>query len=181
MRVALVDHRPGRDEHVLVSTLRAVEAARMSIDIETAYYIRLPSLDAALRRAMKRGVRVRLLTNSAESVDETFLSYAVLVSAKELADAGAEVHLRRGTTLHSKFLVIDGVFSSIGSYNLHPRSYRLEGEVMFHVLGEGPARALTHAFEKDLGQARRIGKGEGLDIQPNPLTALALRYFPDQL
>ena len=181
VRVAVVDHRPARDEHVLLSTLQAFEAAERTIDIETAYYIQLPSVDAALKRAMARGVKVRLLTNSAESVDETFLSNPVVATANALAEAGANVWLRKGSTLHSKFLVVDGVFSSIGSYNLHPRSYRLEGEVMFHILGEEPARQLTEAFEKDLLHATRITASAAGRTRPNALTALALRYFPDQL
>lgn len=180
-RVAVVSHAPGSDAHVLLSLLRAIEAANKTIDIESAYYVRIPPLASALARAVKRGVRVRLLTNSAESVDETLISNAILTSAKELSDVGGEVYLRRGSTLHSKFMVIDGVFSSIGSYNLHPRSYRMEGEVMFHILGEGPAGELTTAFENDLKASDRIVPGEPLEIPANPITAFALRFFPDQL
>lgn len=180
-RVAVVTHRAGHDEHILLSLLRAIEAAKTSIDIETAYFITIPSLDSALRRAIKRGVKVRLLTNSADSVDETLITSAILTTAKRLSDAGGEVYLRRGSTLHSKFLIIDGTFTSIGSYNLHPRSYRMEGEVMFHILGTKAASELTAAFEKDLKAADLISPAKPLVIPKNPLTALALRFFPDQL
>lgn len=180
-RVAVVTHQAGHDEHILLSLLRTIEAAQTSIDIETAYFISIPSLDSALRRAIKRGVKVRLLTNSADSVDETLITSAILTTAKALSDAGAEVYLRRGSTLHSKFLIIDGMFTSVGSYNLHPRSYRMEGEVMFHILGAKPAADLTRAFEKDLEASDRISPNKPLVIPSNPLTALALRFFPDQL
>ncbi len=179
--VAVVSHQAGRDEHILLSLLRAIEATTTSIDIEMAYFIRIPSMASALRRAIARGVRVRLLTNSAESVDETLISSAILTTAKELSDAGAEVYLRRGSTLHSKFMILDRTFTSIGSYNLHPRSYRMEGEVMFHIVGTTTAASLTAAFEKDIQAADRIDPTKPLAIPTNPLTVLALRFFPDQL
>jgi cardiolipin synthase len=179
--VAVVDHRPGLDEHVLLSTLIAFDAARTTIDIENAYFVRMPPVEAALLAALSRGVRVRILTNSADSCDEPIVAYAILRSLDVLRDAGAEIYLKQGQTLHGKFHMIDGVFSAIGSYNLHPRSYRLEEEVMLYVRGQATAKALLEVFELDLRAAKAVEGPEDLVPPRSPIGALAFRFFLDQL
>jgi cardiolipin synthase len=176
-----VDQSPGGREEVLLSILKAFDGARRTIDVENAYYVRIPSVEAALVAAVRRGVRVRLLTNSPGSLDEPILSYAIVASAGALADAGGEVWLRRGTTLHSKFLVVDGRFAQVGSFNLHPRSHRLEGEAVVNVVDEGFAQELTAAFEADLGNAARMTSSTDVPLPTDPLGRIGWTWFPDLL
>ena len=182
-RTAVVDHVPGPrgDAHILRATLKAIEGASESIDIENAYVITTPDLRQALLDALARGVRVRVLTNSGESVDEPIVSAPILNSLPELVRAGAEVYLKQGDTLHSKFMVVDGLFSSVGSYNLHPRSQRYEGEMNLNILDTSTANQLTQAFENDLRQAKRVESPGDISVPQNLLTVLASRYFFDQL
>lgn len=182
-RTAVVDHVPGPegDAHILRATLKAIDGASESIDIENAYFISTPDIRQALLDALSRGVKVRLLTNSSESVDEPIVSAPILSSLPELIQAGAEVYLKQGDTLHSKFMVVDGLFSSVGSYNLHPRSQRYEGEMNLNILDAGTANELIRAFENDLQQARRVASAESIQVPQNLLTTLASRYFFDQL
>lgn len=182
-RSAVVNHVPGPqgDANILRATLKAIEGASETIDIENAYVITTPDLRQALGDALARGVRVRILTNSAESVDEPIVSAPILNSLPELVKAGAEVYLKQGDTLHSKFMVVDGLFSSVGSHNLHPRSQRYEGEMMIHSLDVDAAGQLTAAFEKDLAAARKIESAEQIVVPNNTFTMLAARYFFDQL
>jgi cardiolipin synthase A/B len=180
-RVAVVEQKPGEDEHVHLHLLKAIDAARESIDVENAYYVRVPSVERALVAARGRGVRVRLLTNSAESLDEPILAVAILESLRPLFDAGVECWLKRGDTLHSKFLVVDGVFLTVGSYNLHPRSYRMERELTVSVLSREHAATLTAAFESDLAAAKRATSAADLTPPDDPVGRLALLLFPDLL
>lgn len=180
-RVAVVDHTPGADAHILLATLKAIEGATERVDIENAYFISTPALREALLAALERGVKVRILTNSQESVDEPIVSAPILASLPELIDAGAEVYLQQGDTLHAKVLVVDDVYSQVGSYNLHPRSHRYEGEMTMSTLDEPLARKLTSAFEQDIAAARRVEKSADVVIPKSAFTMIASQYFFDQL
>lgn len=182
-RAAVVNHVPGPDgdAHILLATLKAIEGASTSIDIENAYFIQTPALREALLAALERGVRVRILTNSAESVDEPIVSAPILASLPELADQGAEIYLKQGDTLHSKFLVVDGLYASVGSYNLHPRSHRYEGEMTINALDEQLAKGMGAAFEKDIAAATRVQQGSDIEVPKSAFTTIASRYFFDQL
>lgn len=172
-RVAVVVHAPGDDDPVLRSLLKAIDGATRTIDLEHAYVVRVPSVEAALVAAVRRGVRVRVLTNSLESCDEPIVAQAIVRSVGPLADAGVEVWLRRGSTLHSKFAAIDGGFAQVGSYNLHPRSHRLEHEVAVNVLGPRTAARLHAVFESDLASATRVRSSADLPPLDDPLARLA--------
>lgn len=180
-RVAFVDHQPGGDDLILRSICKAFDGATRSIDIENAYVVRLPAVRDALAAAVGRGVRVRVLTNSAESLDEPILAYAVLRTAAELARVGVEVWLKRGDTLHSKFLLVDDVFAHVGSYNLHPRSHRLEGEVAAHVLDRRVVATLRAAFEAELSDARHVSSPDDVRVPDDPVGRLAWHLCPDLL
>jgi len=180
-RVAVVTHAPGDDDPILRSLLKAIDGAQRAVDLENAYVVRIPSVERALAAAVARNVRVRVLTNSLESCDEPIVAQAILRSVGPLADAGVEVWLWRGRTLHSKFAAIDGVFAQVGSYNLHPRSHRLEHEVVVNVLGSRTARRLHEVFEADLGSATRIRSSADLPALTDPLARLAWLLCRDLL
>lgn len=183
VRSAVVDHVPGPDgdAHILLATMKAIEGATESVDIENAYFINTPGMKDVLLKALADGVKVRLLTNSAESIDEPLIAAPILSSLPELVAAGTEVYLKKGHTLHSKFMTVDGVFTSVGSHNHHPRSQRFEGEMVVNSLDPQLANAFTTAFENDIAAATRITSPEEIKIPESPLGALAMRYFFDAL
>jgi cardiolipin synthase len=180
-RSAVVNHVPGSDAHIMLATMKAIQGASESVDIENAYFIETPGIRKVLMDALERGVHVRILTNSAESVDEQIVTAPILRSLPDLVAAGAEVYLKRGDTLHSKFMVVDGLYSSLGSYNLHPRSERYEGEMTINTLDSQTASTLTQAFESDIGRATRVVRPDQIKVPENMLTMLVNRYFFDQL
>ncbi|MFA5506859.1 MAG: phosphatidylserine/phosphatidylglycerophosphate/cardiolipin synthase family protein [Vulcanimicrobiota bacterium] len=183
VRSAVVNHAPGPegDAHILLSTMKAIEGATESVDIENAYFINTPGMKEVLLKALDDGVKVRILTNSAESIDEPLITAPILASFPDLLAAGAEVYLKKGDTLHSKFMVVDGLFTSVGSHNHHPRSQRFEGEMMLHSLDANLAAEMGQAFEADIAAATRVHTAEELNIPESPLGALAMRYFYDAL
>lgn len=183
VRSAVVNHVPGPngDAHIMLATMKAIEGATESVDIENAYFINTPGMKEVLLKALADGVKVRILTNSSESIDEPLISAPILASLPELVASGAEVYLKKGHTLHSKFMTVDGVFSSVGSHNHHPRSQRFEGEMVVNSLDASVAREFTQAFEKDIAIATRITSPDQVKVPESPLGALAVRYFFDAL
>lgn len=167
---------------IMLSTLKAIRGAQHSIDIENAYVILFPQLEKEIKKALARGVRVRILTNSDKSVDEPIISQPMMISAKRLAEMGAEIYLRQGSTLHSKFMIVDRRVVMIGSYNLHPRSERLEGEMVFIINDTRVADDFLRVFEKDIHPTIAQFK-TAAQIQPKLsfLVKFTLRYFFDLL
>ena len=105
------------------------DEAEESVLIESPYLVPSRALLAALDRAMVRGVRVRILTNSLAATDNLFPQAGYVCSRKGLVRRGVELWEYTGpATLHAKNAVIDGHRLIVGSYNLHPRSEHLNTE-----------------------------------------------------
>jgi cardiolipin synthase len=179
-KIALVNHQPGQGENIYRANLLAIEGASRTIDIENAYFILDPATYKALLRAKTRGVRVRILTNSAQSVDEPIVSYPIMASVNRLARQNFEVYVKEGTqTLHTKAMTVDGLYSWVGSHNFHPRSFRYEGEITMNVLDADFARKVRNMIQDDLNRAIRIK--EPVELPKNLATDAVGFYFYDQL
>jgi cardiolipin synthase A/B len=159
-----VDHVPRniRADPMLRFALAAVSMARESVDLELAYFVAHEPLLAALAQAATRGVRVRLLTNSAESNDLPYATWTTYEGVRRLLEAGCEVHARRGTgrTLHCKYLVVDGQWVSFGSHNLDYFSPRFCCETNLVVRDARLGALLAEFFADGWAEAPLLGIAE---------------------
>ena len=73
-----------------------------------------------------------------------------------LPKAGVEIYEYKPALLHSKTMVIDGVWATIGSTNLDNRSFALNDELNLVVYDAGVAQRLEQIFDDDLAYAKRI-------------------------
>jgi cardiolipin synthase len=156
--------------------LAAIGAASERVDIELAYFVAHDPLCDALVSAARRGVRVRLLTNSAESNDLPFATWTTYEGVRRLLEGGCEVHLRRGAgrTLHCKYAVIDGRWVSFGSHNLDYFSPRLCCETNLVVNDERLGGLLLGFFETGWAEATPANPH---DVHQFLLRAGAQRWF----
>jgi cardiolipin synthase len=145
-----------------VYLLQCLRAARRTVDVENAYYFSHEAVLRQLLAARRRGVRVRVFTNSAESNDLDYASYRLYAGFRALVDAGAEVWLRRGSgrTLHAKYFVVDGEWTRVGSSNLDYYSPRFCAECDVHARSAELGAALTAFFEEGIADARRADAAE---------------------
>ena len=167
--------------------IKLVKSAKSSIDIQTPYLITTELSQNLFREAVKRGVKIRILTNSLASTDnvEAFSSYQsdrdkLLNTGVRIfefrPDAAERKKIMTGELqetldyqptfgLHAKSMVIDGEITVIGTFNLDPRSANLNTECFVIVNSE------------------KITKGvsEGMDIEFNPENSweTTLDYNPD--
>jgi cardiolipin synthase len=187
-RVAVVGNDPKigdqSDDKILLATLKAIQGAKKSFDIENAYFIvqspgSRDALREALEDAIKRGVKVRIFTNSDKSVDEAVVSTPIMNSAIEMAHEGAQVYLKQGDTLHSKYWVADGELAMVASYNNHPRSHYYEAESAMLVADPGFAAQIGKHFEEGVAAATPVGPGTPL--KPESLGSRLGGLFEDQL
>lgn len=179
--VALINHQPGEGENILRSIVLALEGARKEVYIQNAYFVLDPLVERAVEKARARGVRVVVMTNSEESVDEPVVSRPIMKSVNRLFKMGVEVYLKKGKdeTLHSKAMLVDSVLAWVGSQNFHPRSFRYEGEVIFLARDAKFGQEMRQMFEKDLKDFNRLT--EPLQIIDNPMADLQEELFFDQL
>jgi cardiolipin synthase len=128
--------------------------AEKSVHITTPYFIPDPQLLDALVDASRRGVDVQLILPS-------FSDFWVVFQAgrghyQPLLDAGVRIRELQTAMLHSKTAVIDGVWSTIGSANVDPRSFVHNDEVIAVVLGRDFARQMEDMFRRDTAQSRVV-------------------------
>lgn len=107
-----------------------------------------------LLQARGRGVRVVLLLPGA--IDHNLVRQASRSQLGRLLQAGIQVYEYRAALLHSKTMVIDSVWATIGSTNLDRRSFELNEELNLVVYNAGVARRLERIFEADLERSRQV-------------------------
>jgi cardiolipin synthase len=157
--------------------LACVAAARRSIVLELAYLVGPGPLTRSLVAAARRGVQVRVLTNSASSTDLPYAAYAAYAGMRHLLSGGVEVRVRRGAgrTLHSKYLVVDDAWVTFGSHNLDYYSSRFCCETTLQVESRRLASQLTELF------ADGVEDSEPVDLETEVIPFLkrspALRFF----
>ncbi len=145
----------GGSESMHLMYLLSIAAATQTIDLAMAYFVPDEITTGALVSAMKRGVRMRLILPG-KHVDSNFVRGASRASWGPLLQAGALIHEYEPTMYHVKLLIVDGLWSSVGSTNFDSRSFRLNDEANLNVYDAGFARLQTATFEADLKRARRI-------------------------
>jgi cardiolipin synthase len=139
---------------ILDKYLLAINSARTDISLTCAYFMPPLVLSRALVQAAKRGVRVRIILQGS---NEGPLVRAVSVGYYgRLLKNGIELYEWTSSVLHAKTMVVDGVWSTIGSANLDGRALFLSYEANAAVLDPSLAADLEEQFEEDLKHCRRV-------------------------
>jgi len=86
-------------------------------------------------------------------IDSLTVKIASKADWGELLHAGAEIHVYQPTMLHTKLLVIDDEFVSVGSTNFDIRSIRLNDEASLNIYSSDFVTQMTTVFEADLPAA----------------------------
>jgi phosphatidylserine/phosphatidylglycerophosphate/cardiolipin synthase-like enzyme len=166
------EEREGKKGGVCTDSLVAlIRQARSTIDIQSPYVITTSEGKALFEQAMKRGVKVRILTNSLGSTDnhEAFSGYQrdrdqILATGVELYEYKPQPAIRYKLMipevqaalsytpvygLHSKTMIIDGYVTVIGTYNLDPRSANLNTECVAIVRSQAFAKNVMKYIEEE--------------------------------
>ncbi|MFO7551039.1 MAG: phospholipase D-like domain-containing protein [Haliea sp.] len=139
----------GGSESMHLMYLLAIAAAVETIDLAAAYFVPDTLLLEALLSARSRDVRVRILLPGPH-MDSLTVKIASKSDWGRLLQAGAEIHVYQPTMLHTKLLIIDNEFVSVGSTNFDIRSMRLNDEASLNVYSKDFATQMTAVFENDL-------------------------------
>lgn len=194
--VAFISDDPGKNDGTnglggggisTTALIDLVRNAKSSIDIQTPYLITTELSQNLFREAIKRGVKIRILTNSLASTDnvEAFSSYQT--DRKKLLNTGVRIFEFRPDAaertkimtgelqekldhkpifgLHAKSMVIDNRITVIGTFNLDPRSANLNTECI----------VIVHSDEVSRG----VLKGIEEEFKPENSWETTLKYNPD--
>jgi cardiolipin synthase len=131
--------------------LHVIRAARESVLIENAYFLPDRGLRRALTKAVARGVDVRILVPGRSDV--RLIEWAALYVLRMLARRGVKILQWRGVMMHAKTATVDGVWSTIGSYNFDAQSRFNNLEVTVEILDADTADTLVRTFERDTSNA----------------------------
>ena len=178
-----VDNPKNRNEapvQVANALIELFDAAESEIVIVSAYLIPTPHLEGAVDRALERGVRVRILTNSIGSNNHLTAHSAYRRHIGTLLESGAELHEVRiqaeerdrymlppvedkKLALHAKALIIDDDKVFVGSANMDPRSLRINTEMGLLVTSDDFNQSMRAAVESDFSGANAWR----LELQPD--------------
>jgi cardiolipin synthase A/B len=163
--VAIVGSSPDNNlSHMYLLLTASITYARESVWLTTAYFVPDPSTINALKAAARRGVDVRLLLPGI--TDSALAFHAGRSHYEELLEAGVKIFEQRDVLLHAKTIVVDGVWSSIGSSNFDWRSFCHNDEVNAVFLGEDFGTRMRKVFEHDLSLAHPVVSEEWRNRSP---------------
>jgi cardiolipin synthase len=133
----------------------SIAGARKTLYVTNAYFAPDETFVGLLVEAARRGVDVRLLVGG-QGTDVRIARRAGRATYATLLAAGVRVYEWIPSTLHAKTMVVDGLWSSIGSMNFDNRSLVLNDEAAFMVLDPEFGRKMDEVFLADLAHAHEI-------------------------
>lgn len=147
-----------------VTLISAMRSAESRLWISNAYFVPTPEEVEVLVAAAKRGVDVRLLlpqkSDAQDAVEAARSHYS------DLLEAGVKIYEMENVVLHSKTVVIDGVWSAIGSSNFDHRSVLFNDEIDAVVIGKKTAQDLEEIFQEGQQSAMAIDRETWEDERP---------------
>lgn len=149
----------GGSDTVRTLYLLAIAAARERLIIGTPYFVPDDFLLETLLEARKRGVAIEIMTSGVHS-DSRLAEGVSRIIWGDLLEAGARFFLFDPTLYHTKVLVVDDLFVSVGTTNFDNRSFLHNDENNVNVLDSALAATLTRQFELDKQRSREISLEE---------------------
>lgn len=156
--VRVVASEPGGGFEIYKAYILAIQEAKKSIHITSAYFVPDKQTVDALTAAAKRGVEVKVVLPGVS--DSGLVFHAGHALYDELLAGGVRIYHLKLAVLHAKTAVIDGAWSTVGSTNIDMRSFMHNSELNVVVLGDSFGREMENAFQEDLRDSEEITKAK---------------------
>lgn len=148
---------PGR-RHVYTELIHAIRQAKRYVYITTPYFVPTYHLAHTIRKAAERGVDVRII------IPEASDHYAVDLGARSyfhsMLNAGVRIFLYQGNMIHSKSVVIDDVWASVGTMNLDQISLLYNYEASIIARNSRFAEEIASHFVHDMHDSKEVSLKE---------------------
>jgi cardiolipin synthase A/B len=145
----------GGTENLRLMYLLAIASASRSILIANSYFVPNSLAVAMLVDARRRGVDVEIIVPGPIN-DAQVVRRASRAKWGPLLEAGVNIYEYQPTMYHTKVMVVDDHWVSVGSTNFDNRSFRLNDEANLNVIDEEFARAQAGVFAEDRARSRKV-------------------------
>ena len=147
-QVAIVQRVPHKaPKAVRHAYIAALDAAEREVEIINPYFTPTSSVRKAIKRAVRRGVRVEIMIPAKSDIP--FTPDAAFYIANKMRKKGAHIYVYNGGFHHSKIMMVDERFCTVGSTNLNGRSLRWDYEVNAFIMDLPITAELNDMFADD--------------------------------
>jgi cardiolipin synthase A/B len=154
-----------------------IAGARKTLYITNSYFVPNEDFCKLLTNAAKRGVDVRVLTVSDET-DVKTTWYAGRALYESLLQGGVKIYEYQPAMMHAKTIVVDGLWSAVGSMNFDNRSIAFNNESQIVALDADVGKQMDQIFLEDLKYSKEINLEE---FKKRPWTGKALEWGAQKL
>jgi cardiolipin synthase len=145
---------PDQESSIYKALLVAINEAKKSIHITSAYFVPDDQVINALCAAARRGVDVKLVLPGVS--DHSLVFHAGQSYYDTLLAAGVKIYQLQVAVLHAKTAVIDSAWSTIGSANIDSRSFMHNYELNVVVIDPAFGRDMESAFNEDMRDSKQV-------------------------
>ena len=147
-KVGIINREPRISNDIIrVFYTEAINAARDSIKLINPYLTLNRKLKKALRNAARRGVKVEIMVSAKSDIPLT--PDCVFYNVHKLMKKGVHVWLYQPGFHHTKVIMVDGKFCTVGSANLNARSLSWDYEENAVIIDQPVTRQLDNMFDND--------------------------------
>ena len=163
--VGIANREPNKTNKIMRQFyISALDDAQDSIKIINPYFTLTPSVKKAIHRAISRGVKVDILVSAKSDIPLT--PDAVFYNVHKLMKKGANIWLYQPGFHHSKIMMVDGRFCTVGSTNLDARSLRYDYEVNALIINNQVTQELQDMFMRDTQKSILLTPEEWDKVRP---------------
>ena len=153
--VAIVDRTPKKNSRMLSHAYAmSIYSAQKNVHIVNPYFVPTSSINKALQRTIERGVDVTIMVSSASDIP--FTPDAALYKLHKLMKRGATVYMYNGGFHHSKIMMVDDIFCTVGTANLNSRSLRYDYETNAFIFNKEITGELNEMFQNDIEHCTQL-------------------------
>lgn len=157
--VAIVDRIPRECPEVIRRVYaEAIKTAEDKVQIINPYFTPTRIIRKAIKEALKKGVKVEIMLPGKSDIQ--FTPDAAMYIANKLRKKGADVYIYNGGFHHSKIMMVDSLYCTVGSTNLNSRSLRYDYEVNAFIFDKETTIELIDIFEDDIKDSTLLTKEE---------------------
>ncbi|MBQ9232285.1 MAG: cardiolipin synthase [Prevotella sp.] len=146
--VGIITREPYRTPKIMRDFyINAIDQAQDSIKIINPYFTLIPKVTRALTKAVRRGVKVEIMQSAKSDIPLT--PDCAYYQAHKLMRRGAIIWMYKPGFHHSKIMMVDGRYCTVGSTNLDARSLKCDFEQNAVILDKETTKELDEMFARD--------------------------------
>lgn len=153
--VGIINREPHTTNKIIRTFyINAFDSAEDSIKLINPYFTLNRKLKRAIKRAIKRGVKVEIMVSAHSDIPLT--PDCVFYNVHKLMKKGADIWLYQPGFHHSKIIMVDGLYCTVGSANLNSRSLSWDYEENAVIIDKPTTHQLDLMFDNDKNKSIRL-------------------------